>query len=250
MTAPTPLIAGNWKMNGLAADLTQIDQLAASPPLQAAELLVCPPVTLLERVARRLDGTGILTGAQTCHPAASGAHTGEVSAMMLADAGASYVIVGHSERRAANGEGDADARARLQACWSAGLTAILCIGESAVERSQGAADSVVGRQLRDGIPDGATAQNLALAYEPVWAIGSGQAADRAIIAHMHRVIRSALSIRLGAEIGSAIRLLYGGSVNPRNASEILATADVNGALIGGASLSATDFLSIAHATAT
>jgi triosephosphate isomerase len=243
-----PLIAGNWKMNGLLASAAELQAIiAASEPIASkADLLICPPATLLERFATRARGSVVAIGGQDCHPDVAGAHTGDVSAEMLKDAGAWFVIVGHSERRADHGETDAVVNAKAQAAWRAGLTAILCVGETRAERDAGKALEVVGRQLAASVPDGATADNLVIAYEPVWAIGTGLTPTVKDVEQVHGFIREKLVGRFPSE-GQAIRIQYGGSVKPSNAAELLSVANVNGALIGGASLKASDFLAIAAA---
>lgn len=242
-----PLIAGNWKMNGLkiagARTLGQIIEGYDSHLRARADLLVCPPAPLLYAFAAASIGSGVAIGAQTCHPDASGAFTGEVSAEMLADAGASAVIVGHSERRAYSGESDADVRARAEAARRVGLTPIVCVGETRDERDAGKALEVVGRQLAGSIPDGEGA--LIVAYEPVWAIGTGLTPTVADIAEVHAFMREELRKRFGAGFADGVRLLYGGSVKPSNAAELMAVDNVDGALVGGASLVAADFLAIA-----
>jgi triosephosphate isomerase len=245
-----PLIAGNWKMNGLAASAAELQAIiAASEPLAArADLLICPPATLVAAFATRARGSVVAIGGQDCHPAPSGAHTGDISAEMLKDAGAWFVIVGHSERRADHGETDSVVNAKAEAAWRAGLAAIVCVGETRSERDTGKALDVVGRQLAASVPDGATAENLVIAYEPVWAIGTGLTPTVKDIEQVHGFIREKLKARFPAE-GAAIRILYGGSVKPSNAAELLSVANVNGALIGGASLKAVDFLAIATAGA-
>ena len=232
------LVAGNWKMNGLRADGVALASAvgAAARRSHACDLLVCPPFTLLAAVGEALAGSAVALGGQDCHTAASGAFTGCISAEMLQDAGCTHVIVGHSERRHGLGENDADVRAKALAAWRAGLVAILCVGETRAEREAGRA---VARQLAGSVPEGAAADRLVVAYEPVWAIGTGLTPTAADIARMHAEIRS----RLAADT----RILYGGSVSPRNAAEILALADVDGALVGGASLKAEDFWAIAQA---
>lgn len=243
-----PLIAGNWKMNGLKASMTELAAIwqAASAPGGKADLLVCPPATLLFAATAVVAGSKVAIGAQDCHPAASGAHTGDISAEMLADAGASAVIVGHSERRADHGESDALVRSKAEAAWRAKLTAIVCVGETQAERDAGQALEVVGRQLAGSVPDGATAANLVVAYEPVWAIGTGLTPTAEDVAQAHAHIRARLTELLGAP-AAKMRILYGGSVKPSNAAELLAVANVDGALVGGASLKAADFLGIAEA---
>ncbi|MEM9427488.1 MAG: triose-phosphate isomerase [Pseudomonadota bacterium] len=234
------LAAGNWKMNGLAEALSEIDALAAAHRSPACEVLICPPATLLSRLSDRASGTVIQTGAQDCHAKASGAHTGDVSAEMVADAGGAYIIVGHSERRADHGEDDAKVAAKAEAAWRAGLTAIVCVGETLEEREAGRTIEVVGTQLAGSVPDGATAANTVIAYEPVWAIGTGKVPTLDEIGAVHADIRARLTTRFGAE-ADAMRLLYGGSVKPANATEIFAVPHVDGALVGGASLKASDF---------
>ena len=240
-----PLVAGNWKMNGLrssAAEFTRI--VEGAQKLTAVDLMICPPATLLVLLAAAAKGTSVLIGAQDCHAEPSGAFTGDLSAEMLKDAGASAVIVGHSERRSYHKETDADVRAKALAARRAGLCAIVCVGETRAEREGGRALAVVGTQLNGSVPDGATAENLVVAYEPVWAIGSGLTPTPTDVADMHAFIRQRLGSRLGEE-GQGIRILYGGSVKPSNAKELLHVANVDGALVGGASLKADEFLAIA-----
>jgi triosephosphate isomerase len=242
-----PLIAGNWKMNGLKGSAGEFEaMLAGSAKLGAkADLLVCPPATLIAVFAEKARGAKSLSvGAQDCHPKASGAHTGDLSAEMLADAGASAIIVGHSERRADHGESDALVRQKAEAAWRAGLTAIVCIGETQSQRDAGQTLEICGGQLAGSVPDKATAGNLVVAYEPVWAIGTGLTPTAGDIEQVHRFIRDRLHERFKNE-GTRIRILYGGSVKPSNAAELMAVANVNGALVGGASLKAADFLAIA-----
>ncbi|MGY3615467.1 triose-phosphate isomerase [Bradyrhizobium sp. USDA 10063] len=241
-----PLIAGNWKMNGLKASTGEFDAMLAGAGALAgkADLLVCPPVTLVAAFADKARGSRVAVGAQDCHPKASGAHTGDIAAEMLADAGASAIIVGHSERRADHGETDALVRQKAEAAWRAGLTAIVCIGETREQRDAGQALDVCGTQLKGSLPDGSTAANLVVAYEPVWAIGTGLTPTVQDVEQVHRFIRGVLTDRFKGE-GVNIRILYGGSVKPSNAAELLGVANVNGALVGGASLKAADFLAIA-----
>lgn len=250
---PTSLIAGNWKMNGLrdsaGALADALAGLARSRPVAGCELLVCPPAHLLLLVGARLDGSGIELGAQDCHAAESGAHTGDISAAMLRDAGCGSVIVGHSERRSDHGESDAEVRAKAAAALAAGLRPIVCVGETEEQRAAGDALKVIEGQLRGSLPEAANGGTLAVAYEPVWAIGTGRTATPDDVAEVHRHIRALLRDRLGAGPGSAIQVLYGGSVKPGNAAELLAVPDVNGALVGGASLEAEDFWAIAEAAA-
>ncbi len=244
--APRPLVAGNWKMNGLLASKAELDKIIASAPDLPCDLMVCPPATLLARFAAAAKASPVAIGAQDCHPEASGAHTGDISAEMLADAGARAVIVGHSERRADHGNSDALVRAKALAAWRAGLTAIVCVGEQKTEREAGRTLEIVGRQLDDSLPDNATGANLVVAYEPVWAIGTGLTPTPADVSEVHAFVRQRLRARFGVE-GPKIRILYGGSVKPSNAKELLSVAEVNGALVGGASLKADDFLGIAEA---
>jgi triosephosphate isomerase (TIM) len=247
---PRSLIAGNWKMNGLSADgwalADEIVRRAGSQP-SGPELLVCPPATLIGLVAEAVVGSSVALGAQDCHPDDSGAHTGDVSAPMLADLGCRYVIVGHSERRSDHGEASPLVAAKAKAALRAGLAAIVCVGETWAEREAGHTAAVITRQLRESVPDGSTAANLVVAYEPVWAIGSGRTPTVAQVAEVHGLIRRELAGR-AADAGN-VRILYGGSVKPANARELLAVPDVNGALVGGASLKADDFLAIAAAAA-
>jgi triosephosphate isomerase len=244
--APRPLVAGNWKMNGLLASKAELDKIVASAPDLPCDLMVCPPATLLARFAAAAKASPVAIGAQDCHPEASGAHTGDISAEMLADAGARAVIVGHSERRADHGDSDALVRAKALAAWRAGLTAIVCVGEQKTEREAGRTLEIVGRQLDDSLPDNATGANLVVAYEPVWAIGTGLTPTPADVSEVHAFVRQRLRSRFGGE-SPRIRILYGGSVKPSNAKELLGVAEVNGALVGGASLKADDFLGIAEA---
>ena len=242
-----PLIAGNWKMNGLKASAAELRAMidAAAKPTSRADLLICPPATLIAAFAAIAgDGGTLAIGAQDCHPDASGAHTGDISAEMLADAGATSVIVGHSERRADHGESDALVRQKAQAARRAGLTAIVCIGETREHRDAGRALDICGVQLSGSLPDGATSTNLVVAYEPIWAIGTGQTATVEDVKQVHDFIRNNLTSRFKDE-GGKIRILYGGSVKPSNAAELMSVPNVNGALVGGASLKAADFLAIA-----
>jgi triosephosphate isomerase (TIM) len=250
MAARHPLIAGNWKMNGLSASVAELDQLLAGFDAALAEkidLLVCPPFTLIEEFAATAKGSKLMIGGQDCHPDPAGAHTGDISAEMLADAGAKAVIVGHSERRAEHHESDALVRAKAEAARRAGLLAIICIGETEAERDANETPAVISRQLAGSLPARAGAADLVIAYEPVWAIGSGRTPSADDIAAVHGAIRAAFSARSGASQGQALRILYGGSVKPENAASILATADVDGVLVGGASLRAADLLVIARA---
>jgi triosephosphate isomerase len=243
-----PLIAGNWKMNGLKSSLTEFEAMCAGAAGVAAkaDLLVCPPATLIAAFAAKAQGVKTLSvGAQDCHPKASGAHTGDLAAEMLADAGARAIIVGHSERRADHGESDALVRRKAEAVWRAGLVAIVCIGETQQQRDQGKTLDICGGQLTGSLPDGSTAANLVVAYEPIWAIGTGLTPTVKDVEQVHRFIRDSLTSRFKEE-GERMRILYGGSVKPSNARELMAVANVNGALVGGASLKAQDFLAIAQ----
>jgi triosephosphate isomerase (TIM) len=242
-----PLIAGNWKMNGLKASMAELEAMVAGAAGVAGkcDLLVCPPATLVAAFAEKARSAKSLTiGAQDCHPKASGAHTGDISPEMLADAGAKAIIVGHSERRADHGESDALVRQKAEAVWRAGLSAIVCIGETREQRDAGKTLDICGGQLKGSLPEGSTSANLVVAYEPVWAIGTGLTPTVRDVEQVHRFIREALTSRFKGE-GAGVRLLYGGSVKPSNAAELMAVADVNGALVGGASLKASDFLAIA-----
>ena len=241
-----PLVAGNWKMNGLSASLSELKAMREAVDSGAAglaEVAVCPPATLLAQTNSFLKGSAIALGAQDCHAAVSGAHTGDISAEMIKDTGASYVIVGHSERRANHGESDAAVKAKAEAAARAGLTAIVCVGETRAEREAGKAIEIVSGQIRGSLPSGATAENLVVAYEPVWAIGTGLTPTAADVAEMHAAIR-ALLVELIGEAGAKTRTLYGGSVKPANAKELLGLPNVDGALVGGASLKAADFAGI------
>jgi triosephosphate isomerase len=241
-----PLIAGNWKMNGLKEQAGEFGQMTAGVGdlWRKVDLLICPPAPLIYTFAAVAVGSRIKVGAQDCHPKASGAHTGDLSAEMLADAGASAVIVGHSERRADHGESDALVRSKAEAAWRAGLVAIVCIGETQAQRDAGSTLDICGGQLDGSLPDGATSANVVVAYEPVWAIGTGLTPTAGDVEQVHGFIREKLIKRFKAE-GEKIRILYGGSVKPSNAVELMAVANVNGALVGGASLKAADFLGIA-----
>lgn len=242
------LAAGNWKMNGSAAALAEVQALLAAHPAPACQMLLCPPATLLAPMAALAAGSALAVGGQDCHPKAAGAHTGDISAAMLADAGASYVILGHSERRADHGETDALVVAKAEAAIAAGLIAIVCLGETEGQRDAGDTLAVIGTQLDGSVPETATAATLVIAYEPVWAIGTGRTPTLAQIAEVHAFLRVRLLARIGAE-ARGVRLLYGGSVKPSNATEIFAVPDVDGALVGGASLKAADFGAIVAALA-
>ena len=241
------LVAGNWKMNGLGADLAELEALKNGlNPSVSCDVLVCPPASLIARAAWAVKGAFAL-GGQDCHAQPSGAFTGDISAEMLKDAGASAVIVGHSERRQYHGERNMDVAAKARAAWRAGLTAIVCVGETEEQRGAGLAHHICGGQIAGSVPGEATGENTAIAYEPVWAIGSGRTPSDDDIAGMHGHIRACLFEHLGAA-GEKIRILYGGSVKPANARAILSLDNVNGALVGGASLKARDFLAIIAAS--
>ncbi|MEM9476064.1 MAG: triose-phosphate isomerase [Pseudomonadota bacterium] len=235
------LAAGNWKMHGSAEALGEVTALIADQPAPTCEMLICPPATLVARMAEAATGSALMVGGQDCHSAAKGAHTGDIAAAMLADAGAGHVIVGHSERRADHGESDETIHAKTLAAWEAGLVAIVCVGETLAQREAGETLKIVGDQLAGSIPDAATSANLVVAYEPVWAIGTGLTPTPEQIGEVHAFMRSTLAARFGADTADAVRLLYGGSVKPSNAEEIFAVGDVDGALVGGASLKAADF---------
>ncbi|MEX2036657.1 MAG: triose-phosphate isomerase [Xanthobacteraceae bacterium] len=241
-----PLVAGNWKMNGLGPSVAEFERIIAGSAALAGkvDLMVCPPATLLMAFAKLAQGTAVAIGGQDCHAEAAGAFTGDISAEMLKDAGATAVIVGHSERRTLHRETDGDVRAKALAAWRAGLTAIVCIGETQAEREAGGTLDVLGRQLDGSLPHGAGAARLVVAYEPVWAIGSGLTPTVADVAQAHAFVRQRIAARHGAA-AAAVRILYGGSVKPSNAQELMTVANVDGALVGGASLKADDFLGIA-----
>jgi triosephosphate isomerase len=247
--APRPLVAGNWKMNGLRASLDEIAatrRMVEAGKAGRAEVLVCPPATLTTSAAAIVAGGPVSLGAQDCHTKASGAYTGDISAAMLKDAGASYIIVGHSERRALHGETDGLVRAKAEAAQSEGLVAIVCVGETRAEREAGEAISVVSLQIRGSAPPDAKPENLVIAYEPVWAIGTGLTPTAEDVSAMHKAIRGLLG-ELYGEAGAQMRILYGGSVKPSNCVELLGLPNVDGALVGGASLKAADFMGIAAA---
>ena len=239
-----PLVAGNWKMNGSKLSLSDLEALKAGiRHFEGVDVAVCPPATLVSRAAVMVSNSPILIGGQDCHPEPSGAHTGDIAAEMLADAGARIVILGHSERRSAHNEDDSLVRSKVEAAWRAGLYVILCVGESEAERRAGDAEGVVESQLEGSIPVGATPDNLVIAYEPVWAIGTGVTPTNDDIAAMHAHIRDCLRQRFG-EDSDGIGILYGGSVKGDNAAAIFAVDGVDGALVGGASLKVKEFLAI------
>lgn len=241
------LAAGNWKMNGTGADLSELKTLAHNHPSATADILICPPATLVHRASQTVAGSAIAIGAQDCHAQISGAHTGDISADIFADAGASYVIVGHSERRADHDERNDDVRAKARAAMQAGLCAIVCVGESLSEREAANTLDIIAGQLSGSLPDLATGENLVIAYEPVWAIGTGKIPTLDQISEVHNFIRSRLERRFGPGVGRSVRLLYGGSVKASNAADIFGVANVDGALVGGASLKAADFSPIISA---
>ena len=240
-----PLVAGNWKMNGLRACARELAAIiAGAGELSAVELMVCPPATLIAEFAGLAGGTPVAIGAQDCSPEPAGAFTGDISAEMLRDAGATAVIVGHSERRTFHKETNADVCAKALAARRASLLAIVCVGETRAEREGGSALEVVRSQLDGSLPDGSTAHTVVVAYEPVWAIGTGLTPTTNDIAEIHGFIRQRLASRFGSTMGT-MRILYGGSVKPSNAKELMSVADVDGALVGGASLNAREFLAVA-----
>ncbi len=247
---PKPLVAGNWKMNGTRSSAKELGALAKK--LKKADrvpcqVLICPPATLIEGFVAKARGTKVAIGGQDCHANVSGAHTGDVSPEMLKDAGARFVIVGHSERRADHGETDAQVRAKAKAAHRAGLTAIICVGESETERRTGETLKVMTRQLKGSLDDGFSPKTTVIAYEPIWAIGTGLTPTPDDVAKVHAHIRKRLVARFGEKDGAAFRILYGGSVKPGNAVELMGVANVNGALVGGASLKASDFFGIIEA---
>lgn len=243
------LIAGNWKMNGLLADGAALAKDVAAEVKKLGkpecEFLVCPPFTLLTAVKKALRGSKVALGAQDCHMAEKGAHTGDISPVMLKDCGCTYVIVGHSERRANHHESNEIVCQKAEAAYKAGLKAVICIGETEAERDAGKTIDVCTKQIMGSVPDSATAVNTVIAYEPVWAIGTGKTPTAADVEEVHAAIRKVVAKKLGKATANKMRLLYGGSVKPSNAAELLALPDVDGGLIGGASLKASDFMGIA-----
>ncbi|MFD2739811.1 triose-phosphate isomerase [Sulfitobacter aestuarii] len=238
------LAAGNWKMNGTGAALEELDELSRMIGTTALQVVICPPAPLLYRACEAAQDSIIAIGGQDCHSAAAGAHTGDISAAMIADTGAQYVILGHSERRADHHESDADIHAKVKAAWAAELTAILCIGETAEQQQSGTTLEILATQLAGSLPDAVSATNTVIAYEPVWAIGTGKVPSLEQIAETHDFIRDTLITRFGETTGNAVPLLYGGSVKPDNAETIFRAENVDGALVGGASLKASDFAPI------
>lgn len=243
---PKKLAAGNWKMNGSSASASEITALLPMMSDVTCQVLLCPPATLVTSMKSWAEGSDLLIGGQDCHANESGAHTGDISAPMLADAGATHVILGHSERRSDHGETDAMVKAKVIAAQAAGLVAVVCVGETEAERDAGRALDVVGAQIAGSLPDGVAGDNTVIAYEPVWAIGTGRTPTLEQIGEMHDFLRQTLTDQLGQE-GTNLSLLYGGSVKPGNASDIFAVPNVDGALVGGASLKASDFSGIIKA---
>ncbi len=241
------LCAGNWKMHGTAASLAEVETLTKTHPAPKVDLLLCPPATLLAQAAALTADHPMAIGAQDCHAASSGAYTGDISATMIADCGASSVLLGHSERRDHHNETSTLVAEKVAAAWAAGLTAVTCLGETLSERESAQTLDVIADQLDTSLPDGATGANTVIAYEPVWAIGTGHTPSTAQIAEVHDFLRRRLSDRFSADTANSIRLLYGGSVKPGNAAEIFAISNVDGALVGGASLKAAEFSGIIHA---
>lgn len=246
MSTIKPLVAGNWKMNGLRADMSEFAAMAGGYTVDMAakaDAMICPPFTLIAALANHPDAGSLTVGAQDCHTSSSGAHTGDISAAMIADSGASAIVVGHSERRTDHGETDGLVAEKASAVWDAGLVAIICVGETETERRSGATLDVVETQLQGSVPAGATNENTVIAYEPVWAIGTGLTPSTDDVAQVHAHMRKLLVTRFG-DAGQNMRLLYGGSVKAANAQELMSVPHVNGALVGGASLKASDFLGI------
>ena len=252
MSTRRPLIAGNWKMNGVGADALALAQGIAAKrkaePNVPADLLICPPFTLIAEIAKAVAGSGVAVGGQDCHAKVSGAHTGDIAAAMLKDAGCGYVIVGHSERRTDHAETDAVVKAKAAAAHAAGLVAIICIGETLAQRDAGQTLEVNRSQLLGSLPEGVTAANTVIAYEPVWAIGTGRVATPDQAQEVHAAIRAELTKVVGDAVSSKLRILYGGSMKPDNAKVLLALPDVDGGLIGGASLKVDDFWACAKAS--
>jgi len=238
------LAAGNWKMNGLRAALSEVERLATAQPSPTCEIVLCPPATLVRSMAKRCRGNAVTIGAQDCHETPAGAHTGDISAEMLCDAGAEYVILGHSERRETYGETDALVRRKVAAAGEAGLAAIVCVGETGEQRDAGQTLDIIGQQLAGSLADSPPRTALVVAYEPIWAIGTGRVPQLAEIGDVHDFIRAHLTKRFGVSVANATRLLYGGSMTPANAAEIIQVGNVDGGLIGGASLKAKDFSQI------
>lgn len=246
---PRPIIIGNWKMNGLKSAVKEVkalDKAAKGTGRLGADMMICPPATLISTLAAAAKGTKVAIGSQDCHMNEAGAHTGDISAEMVHDMGGRAAIVGHSERRTDHGETDTVVRAKAEAAHRGKLTAIICVGETEAERDAGKTLRVIGKQVRGSVPDGTTPKSVIVAYEPVWAIGTGRTPTKAEVAEVHRFIRKKLVDRFGDD-GAKIRILYGGSMKPGNAAELLAIPHVNGGLVGGASLKAKDFFGIISA---
>lgn len=243
------LAAGNWKMNGTSAALAELEALCNAPAPDDTDVLICPPATLISRAADTVAESHVKIGGQDCHAATSGAHTGDIAAEMLKDTGASHVILGHSERREDHGESNEIVRTKAETAWDAGLVTVICVGETLSEREADNTLDIIGGQLAGSIPDAATGENLVVAYEPVWAIGTGKVPTLSQIGDVHDFIRMRLERRFGEGIGRTVPVLYGGSVKPSNASEIFSVSNVDGALVGGASLKAADFQGIIDALA-
>ena len=243
------IAAGNWKMNGTNAALAELEALGPHVPAAGTTVVICPPASLLFAASQTAKPLNIAIGAQDCHMQGSGAFTGDISAEMIADSGASHVIIGHSERRDAHKESNADVNAKAEQDWAANLTPIICIGESLEEREAGRTLDLIANQLAGSLPDGVTATNTVIAYEPIWAIGTGKVPTQDQIIEVHDFIRETLTSRFGAETAQMIPLLYGGSVKASNAASIFEAENVDGALVGGASLKASDFAPIVSALA-
>ena len=241
------LAAGNWKMNGLGAALDELSDLAIAHPTPTSDIVICPPTTLIHRAAQLVSDAAIQIGGQDCHTEPKGAHTGDISAEMLKDAGARYVIVGHSERRQDHNEQNETIRAKARIAMDNGLTTIVCLGESLTEREAANTLDIIGGQLSGSVPDAATGHDLVIAYEPIWAIGTGRVPSLSQIGEVHDFIRARLERRFGIGVGRSARILYGGSVNPGNAGDIFGVSNVDGALVGGASLKSADFSAIISA---
>ncbi|THD74773.1 triose-phosphate isomerase [Thalassobius vesicularis] len=241
------LAAGNWKMNGLTTQLVELDNILKSNENPAVDLLICPPATLIASAAKHARGSAMMIGGQDCHVNLSGAHTGDISAEMLRDSGALAVILGHSERRQDHNETDQIVCKKTQTAMENGLISVVCLGESLEQRESGETLQVIGAQLAGSVPDCATSDTLVIAYEPIWAIGTGLVPSLEQIAEVHDFIREKLTERFGTDMANGVRILYGGSVKPDNAAEIFGVSNVDGALVGGASLSAQDFCPIISA---
>lgn len=245
--APRPIVAGNWKMNGLSTSAFAEVRLLCGMlegVSTGCDVMLCPPATLLHQMSELIEEAPIQLGGQDCHEKPSGAHTGDISAIMLADAGAVAVIVGHSERRTDHGESDETVRLKATAAHAAGLKAIICVGETLAQRDDNETLNVIAAQLAGSVPDASTAEDTVIAYEPVWAIGTGRTPTVDQVAEVHTAIRQNLADRLGSDIADAMAILYGGSVKPSNAEELMSVRNVDGALVGGASLKAADFIGI------